>query len=200
MPLLDRLRLTLRADAHGVIDALEDRALMLKQHLRDAELEVHKKRTRLSDLASEETRLGVDEQRVVTEQAQHDRDAELALAEGCDDLARKALSRALPLGQLLRRIRERAEQNRREQRELAVVLAAQETDLSALRARVEAFLAAEHAVHSEGRAFVPLPVSDDQVEIELLRRKRAQREPTSPVAAAVEARDAAREQSQEGSS
>ena len=198
MPLLDRLRLTLRADAHGVIDALEDRALMLKQHLRDAELEVHKKRARLAELATEETRLTEDEKRVAIEQAQHDRDAELALAEGCDDLARKALSRALPLGQLVRRIRERLEQNRREQRELSVVLAAQETELSALRTRVEAFLAAEHAVHSEGRAFVPLPVSDDQVEIELLRRKRAQREHTAQGGAAVEA--SAREQSQESSS
>jgi phage shock protein A len=176
MPLLDRLRLTLRADAHGVIDALEDRALMLKQHLRDAELEVQKKRARSAALSSEETRLLEDEERVLVEQARHDHDAELALAEGEDELARKALSRALPLSQLVRRMRERLSQNRREQRELGVTLAAQETELAALRTRVEAFLAAEHAVHSEGRAFVPLPVSDDQIEIELLRRKRARRE------------------------
>lgn len=176
MPLLDRLRLTLRADAHGVIDALEDRALMLKQHLRDAELEVQKKRARAGELTSEETRLSEDEQRLLAEQARHDQDAELALAEGSDELARKALARALPLAQLVRRIRERLEQNRREQRELSVVLAAQETELTALRTRVEAFLAAEHAVHNEGHGFVPLPVSDDQIEIELLRRKRAQRD------------------------
>jgi len=168
--------LTLCADAHGVIDALEDRALLLKQHLRDAELELQKKRARSAELSSEETRLLEDEQRVLAEQARHDHDAELALAEGEDELARKALSRALPLSQLVRRMRDRLAQSRREQRELAVILAAQETELSALRTRVEAFLAAEHAVHSEGRAFVPLPVSDDQVEIELLRRKRARRE------------------------
>jgi phage shock protein A len=168
--------MTLRADAHGVIDALEDRALLLKQHLRDAELEVQRKRARASELSAEAQRLTEDEKRVQLEQERHDHDAELALAEGRDELAKKALARALPLAQLLRRIRERSAQNQQEQIALATALAAQETELVALRTRVEAFLAAEHAVHSEGHAFVPLPVSDDQVEIELLRRKRARRE------------------------
>jgi phage shock protein A len=38
-----RMTQTLRADAHGVIDALEDRVLLFKQHLREAELEVERK-------------------------------------------------------------------------------------------------------------------------------------------------------------
>jgi phage shock protein A len=176
MPFLDRLRLTLRADAHGVIDALEDRALMLKQHLRDAELELQRKRARVIELSAEEQRLIEDEKRVQGEQERHDQDAEIALAEGRDELAKKALARALPLAQLLRRLRERGVQNRREHTALAGSLSAQETELLALRTRVEAFLAAEQAVHSEGAAFMPLPVSDDEVEIELLRRKRARRE------------------------
>jgi phage shock protein A len=177
MPLFDRLRTSLRADAHGVIDALEDRALLLKQHLRDAELEVQRKRARAVELAAEQARLAEEATRVQREQERQDQDADLALSEGRDELARKALARALPLAQLTRRIRERSEHNQREQRALESVLATQESELVALRTRVEAFLAAQASARADGPSFVPAPVSDDQVEIELLRRKRAQRAP-----------------------
>ena len=40
MNLLDRMARLVRADAHGVVEALEDRGLLLRQHLRDAEAEV----------------------------------------------------------------------------------------------------------------------------------------------------------------
>ena len=179
MPLFDRLRTSLRADAHGVIDALEDRALLLKQHLRDAELEVQRKRARLAELAAEQTRLSKDQERVQAEQARHDRDAELALSEEHDELARKAIARALALVQLTRRIAERLEQIGEEQRALTTTLTAQEADLIALRTRVDAFLTAQaHASRPDG-GFVPAPVSDDQVELELLRRKRARRPESS---------------------
>ena len=42
MSFFERFRTTLRADAHGLIDAFEEPTLMLKQYLRDAELAVQK--------------------------------------------------------------------------------------------------------------------------------------------------------------
>jgi phage shock protein A len=47
MRILDRMGLMIRADAHGVMDQLEERSLLLKQHLREAELELDRKRARL---------------------------------------------------------------------------------------------------------------------------------------------------------
>lgn len=175
MPLLERLKMTLRADAHGVIDSLEDRALLLKQHVRDAEVEVQRKRAHASSLLEEEKRLEADRKRAEAEHERHDCDAQLAISAGEDALAKKALARALPLVQLLRRIRERAEQNQLEQRELSLVLATQESELSALRSRVEAFLSSQQST-TTGASFAPLPVSDDEIELELLRRKRAQQD------------------------
>ena len=46
MKILDRMGLLMRADAHGVMDQLEERSLLLKQHLREAELELDHKRAR----------------------------------------------------------------------------------------------------------------------------------------------------------
>ena len=39
MSLFQRMKTTAAADAHGVVDALEDRALLLKQYVREAEAE-----------------------------------------------------------------------------------------------------------------------------------------------------------------
>ena len=40
MSLWTRWTTLIRADAHGVVDALEDKALVLRQHLRDAAVDV----------------------------------------------------------------------------------------------------------------------------------------------------------------
>ena len=55
MHLFDRWTRMLRADAHGVLDRLEERSLLLKQHLREAEVEVACKRARIETLDAELT-------------------------------------------------------------------------------------------------------------------------------------------------
>lgn len=46
MSLFDRLSTLLRADVHGMVDALEDPSLILRQALREAEGELVRKRAR----------------------------------------------------------------------------------------------------------------------------------------------------------
>jgi phage shock protein A len=181
MSFWQRFRTTMRADAHGVIDALEDRSLLLKQHLRDAELEVQHKRAQLLALEREHARLQKDRERIAKEQARYDRDVELALRERQEELARHALQRLLPLQQLDARIADRVAVLCEEQQELGKVLAAQEIALSELTARVNAFLS-EQAQREAGHGtpFAPRPVEPETVELELLRRKRAQRDAQEP--------------------
>ena len=50
MSLFDRMKTSVKADALGVIDALEDRRLLLRQCVRDAEAELGKKRAHLQAL------------------------------------------------------------------------------------------------------------------------------------------------------
>src|SRR5262245_47796546 len=140
MKFWDRFRTTVRADAHGVIDALEDRALVLKQHLRDAEIEVQRKRAALATLERERVRLLKDRERARAEHARLDLDVELALAESQDELARRTLQRLLPLEQLDIRIGDRLDAIADEQRTLAPLLAQQENALAELTVRVGAFL------------------------------------------------------------
>ena len=50
MKLFDRMTTLIKADAHGVVDALEERSLLLRQHVREAELELLQKRARVEAL------------------------------------------------------------------------------------------------------------------------------------------------------
>ena len=44
--LFDRIRMLLKADAHGVVESLEERSLLVKQYVREAEIELDRKRAR----------------------------------------------------------------------------------------------------------------------------------------------------------
>ena len=168
---IDRVATLVRADAHGVVDALEERALLLKQHLRDAELELVEKRARLEGLGAEAARLEDAVARRTRELDALDEDVALALAGGKDDLARFAIRRLLPL----RREREGLEEALRGVRaahdELAARLAEQEHAFRDLRVRVRARLAEPAATGGED-GDAPA-VSDEEVELELLRRRGA---------------------------
>jgi phage shock protein A len=170
--LLDRMATLVRADAHGVLDALEERSLLLRQHLRDAELALARRRARLEGLAREEERLGEALRRDEAELARLDEDVALALAGGREDLARFALRRLLP------RRRERdaraaaLAEVREERAQGAERLAAQERAFEELRTRVRARLAAG-ATQEDGEEILgPTLADDEEVEIELLRRAR----------------------------
>jgi phage shock protein A len=167
--LLDRLATLARADAHGVLDALEERSLLLRQHLRDAELALQRRRARLEGLAREEERLVEALRREDAELARLDEDVALALAGGREDLARFALRRLLP------RRREREAQAaaladvRDERAEGGERRAAQERAFEELRARVRARLA-KGTRDEDDELLGPALADDEEVEIELLRR------------------------------
>jgi phage shock protein A len=187
MGIFERLRHTLSADANGLIDAIEEPVLVLEQHLRDAELAVQQKKAELAGLEAEAKRLGVDRQRAVAERARLEGDAEFALGQDRDDLARYSLGLLLPKQRLGERIDARLVAIAQERQTLQAKLEVQEVALEELRARVNAFVAGSGSGSSD-LGFEP--VSDEQIEIELLRRKAAKR--AAPVQAEAELKEEGR--------
>ncbi|HWO12165.1 MAG TPA: PspA/IM30 family protein [Polyangiaceae bacterium] len=176
MSFFDRFKLTLRADANGLIDAIEEPTLLLKQHLRDAELALSNKQAELARLEAEAKRLAADRQRAEADRARLDRDAELALAEDRDDLARHVLGLLVPKLRLTERIDTRLAAVAEEVAAVQAQLDAQLPALEELRARVQAYITSKEA----GTVEAPFePVTEQQIEIELLRRKAA-RKPMAP--------------------
>lgn len=174
--LIDRIGALLRADAHGVMDALEERHLLLRQALREAELELLQKRARVAALTEEEARLCDERERKQTAVAALDEDVALALAGEKEELARFAVRRLLPerrelenLGTQIEEIvsaREKLEQRLEEQEEAFQALR--------IRARTELVRASRSAEANDPYGSPGLAgVADEEVELELLRRRGA---------------------------
>jgi phage shock protein A len=171
--LFDRITTLLKADAHGVVEALEERSLLLKQYVREAELEVDRKRARLCALRDEEKRLREALARRDDEVRRLDEDIGLALAGGKDDLARFAIRRLLPRQREANVFHAQVAERAEEGRALAERIEAQQGELEALKTRVRT----ELARRTEAGTGSPLwcgesGVADEEVELELLRRRQ----------------------------
>ena len=175
MRFLDRFTTLVKADAHGVLEQLEERTLLAKQHLREAELELDRKRAQVHACAEESRRLGEEADALEREIASLDADVELAIAGGKEDLARFSVRKLLPLRRAAECARRRAAELEQEQARLSETLAVQERQLEELSAQVRSRIAA--ARYAEGDAFArPAPAADEEVELELLRRRAAHAE------------------------
>jgi len=170
LTLLERLKTLLEADAHGIVESLEERSLVLKQYLREAELEVNRKRTRLDVVREDEKRLAETLRRREDEIRALDEDVTLALQTGKDDLARFAIRRLLPRRAEVKALASRIVERAAEGRALAERVEEQQQRLDALRARVRAELARETA-GDDASSWAEPTVADEEVELELMRRR-----------------------------
>lgn len=174
MKLIQRIGALLRADAHGVVDALEERHLLLRQALREAELELLQKRARVAALAEEEARLGDERERRQTAVAALDEDVTLALAGEKEELARFAVRRLLPERRELTSLGIQIEETVSAREKLARRLAEQEEAYQVLRDRARTQLARASRPAETNAPFDatdPDGVADEEIELELLRRR-----------------------------
>lgn len=169
--LLDRIATLVKADAHGVVESLEERSLLLKQCLREAEIELGRKRAELEALRDERKRLREGETRREQETRALDEDVTLALAGGKEELARFAIRRLLPRRAELAALRTRLAELSAEDTALAERLADQERQLETLRTRVRVELARGGPVETCREPLVEPLVADEEVELELMRRR-----------------------------
>ncbi len=174
MGLMARLSTLARADAHGVVDALEDKALVLRQQVREAAAELDRKRCRIDALVAEDKDLRAEAERIEERKAALEEDVELALAGDQDELARYAIKKLLPLRHGAAEIERRLAALAEERASLEQQLAEQEAEFELLESRVKGFLARQGDDEAGGaRAFTDLAVTDQDVELELLRRRAA---------------------------
>ncbi len=169
--LLGRIKSLVVADAHAVVESLEDRAVLLKQCLREAELELDRKRARVDALAEEEKRLRDELERREGRIRSLDEDIRLALAGDKEELARFAIRRLLPHRKQLEALVGQLGQRELERRELEAKLEEQAEQFESLKTRVRAELRARAAEPEGGGWLAESPVADEEVELELLRRK-----------------------------
>jgi phage shock protein A len=172
--LFDRIATLLKADAHGVIESLEERSLLLKQCVREAEIALNGKRARLEVVRDEAKRLRDALSGAEAQTGTLDEDVTLALSGGKDELARFAARRLLAQQRAAETLRAQLADRSDEERALAERVDIQQAQFDSLRGRVRAELARRTEAPDPG-AWVPEPaVADEEVELELLRRRQRQ--------------------------
>jgi phage shock protein A len=176
MKLFDRMTTLIKADAHGVVDALEERSLLLRQHVREAELELLQKRARVEALAEEEARLREVLTRCDKRIGALDEDIALALDGEKEDLARFAIRRMIPERRELASLEGQIAEVGETRAKLAERLKEQECQFEALRQRARAHLAEATRGEGELQGLAEPAVADEEVELELLRRRQQRAE------------------------
>ena len=102
-------------------------------------------------------------------------DVSLAIDGDKEELARFAIKKLLGLKRRAEQVERRGKQLREECAEVEKELERQEEELTELRVRVKAFLARAHAGEEDFR-FIEPAVEDEEIEIELLRRRQGRGE------------------------
>jgi phage shock protein A len=173
LKLIDRMVRLLKADAHGVVESLEERSLLLKQYVREAEIALNEKRARLEALREEERQMREALVRRDKELAGLEDDIGQALANERDDLARFAIRRLLPRQNEATIWRNQIVQRAAECQTLAERVDAQQEQLDNLRMQLRTARTRDRVLSSEPDWWVAESVvADEEVEIELLRRRR----------------------------
>lgn len=179
MGLMNRLNTLVKADAHGVVDAVEDRSLMLRQHVREAETELHRKQASLAALEAEKKELEQEIPRLEDKVNHLEEDISLAMTQEKEELARFAIKKLLPLRRRSQAIRQRLEEADQEHQAMAEALAEQQAEFETLRARVRGYLAQAGSSSELGEVFADPIVEEEEVELELLRRRGKQKKGAS---------------------
>lgn len=169
MRVFERIGRMVRADAHGMMDQLEERSLVLRQNLREAENEVARKRAVLEALDEERRTIRDEGVRLEARVTSLDADVALAIAGDDPELARYAVRRLIPQKAALRELFARAAELDGRRDRLAARLEAQQSQLDELRPRVRAKLA--RCEVDEPAFDVCDSVTEEEIDLELLRRR-----------------------------
>lgn len=176
MKLFDRMTTLIKADAHGVVDALEERSLLLRQHVREAELELLQKRARVEVLTEEEARLRDELARRGKRIAALDENIALALDGEKEELARFAIRRIIPQRRELTALEAQIAEVGETRAKLVERLEEQECQFEALRQRARLHLAEATRSEDDLQGLAEPAVADEEVELELLRWRQQRAE------------------------
>ncbi|MDH3347074.1 MAG: PspA/IM30 family protein [Desulfobulbaceae bacterium] len=93
MGILTRIVRIWKADINGVMDELEDKELLLKQHLREMEEELHRKDARHTGLVTEHRRFRLELEKTKRDQASLEDDLKIAIKKDKDDISRMLIKK-----------------------------------------------------------------------------------------------------------
>ncbi len=167
-----------KADLHGVMESIEDKGLLLKQCLREMQDELESKEAALNTLVKKKEKAKQEQETLQQENSKVEKDLEAAVNMDKDDISRFLIKKRLLLCRHLQELAnhiQRLEQDIMHAREAVAARKAQYEQIQ-LRAS-EFFRTAENKEWEHLFSEIILPTtfqepSDEEVELELLKRKK----------------------------
>ena len=179
MGIFTRIVRICKADIHGVMDQLEDRGLLLKQHLRDMEKALSQKEARLKKMVVSRRHTLHEIEKYKQEIEKIDQDLTVSLQKERDDIARMLIRKQKPMTNYKDGLNRHIETMDQEIARLQDTVEKQRLQYEQFRLKSKEF---EHKTEQQEwdkhlSSIIPNKVSRDlpeeEVELELLRRKEA---------------------------
>ena len=176
MTLVSRIERLLKADAHGVLDWLEDPEAMLKQAVRDMETEMGQGEQRLVDLSRKADKLQSFVDMVEAKISELEDQIDICFEEDSTELARSFIRKKLEAGKRLKTACSLVTDVVAKQEAQQQKLKQQREQLEAIVEKMQLFVdnACQTTYRESVSAFesASIAVSDEEVEIAFLYEKR----------------------------
>jgi phage shock protein A len=179
MAIIARIIKIFKADIHGVMDHLEDRGLLLKQHLREMEDALNRKEAKLSKM----TALHGQGQKDLAQYNQQwealEHDLTVAVSKKKDEIARMLIKKMKPLENLMGDLSRQLKTLDEEKLQLIHHLQQQRHRYEQFRCRTAEYLHRTQMQDWEKDVIDPVSAggygepTDQEIELELLKRKEA---------------------------
>jgi len=177
MGIMTRLIRICKADVHGVMDQLEDKGLLLKQHLRDMQETLTARETELKKLTASRNRICQDRQKYKSHCEKLEQDLTVAIQKDKDDIARMLIRKIKPLESLQNDLSRHLNDLDRQISAYSESLDLQKIQYEQLRHRASGYLqksesqAWEPSLASILPDFITGELAEEEVELELMQRK-----------------------------
>ena len=179
MGIASRIVNIFKADIHGVMDQLEDQGLLLKQYLRDMEETLNLKDAKLAKKIALRNQIQKEHDKYDQQYRALDHDLTVAVQRGKDDIARMLIRKTKPLGSLCDELAGQVATLDEEISQFKEHLSEQRLQCEQLKIRsAEYFHRTEMRVREKDMLDIipnniPGELSEDEIELELLKRKEA---------------------------
>jgi phage shock protein A len=179
MAIIARIIKIFKADIHGVMDHLEDRGLLLKQHLRDMEAVLNRKEAKLIKMTALHGQVQKDLAEYSRQRAALEQDLTVAVRKKKDDIARMLIKKMRPLQNLMDELTRQLKTLDEEKLQLNHHLQQQRHRYEQFKYRTAEYLHKAQMQDWEKNVLDPVSVggyaepTDQEIELELLKRKEA---------------------------
>ena len=182
MGIMTRFTRLCKADIHGVMDQIENKELILKQCLREMEASLAKKQGKLNQLKTSLDQAQNEIRQLKREKEKNEQDLVTAIKKEKDDIARLLIKKCMETERHMDVSEQHAESIGKKMKMLNENIEAQKHQYAEMQLRSESWLQTTEHRKWEESASGTIPraawnsISDEEVELELIKRKDALKE------------------------